>query len=57
MINILIYAAAFTFLLFFIFTGLGIFLMSIDGTEIGRVIDEKIANKIKGKSEKKKKRG
>lgn len=36
------------FLLFLIGAGVGIFLMAIDGTEVGQAINEKLANIIRG---------
>lgn len=36
------------FLLFLVGAGVGIFLMAIDGTEVGQAINEKLANIIRG---------
>ena len=36
------------FLLFLVGAGVGIFFMSIDGTEVGKVINEKLASIIRG---------
>ena len=36
------------FLIFLVGAGVGIFLMAIDGTEVGQAINEKLANIIRG---------
>lgn len=40
------------FLLFLVGAGVGIFLMAIDGTEVGQAINEQLANIIRGGKDK-----
>lgn len=46
--NILILIAIIAFIVFLFGAGIGIFFMCVDGTEVGRAIDERLARFIRG---------
>ena len=49
MIDVLIVIGLIVFIIFFLFAGISLFFVAIDGTEFGRELDERLARRLRKK--------